>query len=93
VADELAADLRFYAAATQRLREAAKWLLAAAAGVGGVLVAGLQLGDLNQLSLQEWPRIIVALSGVVVALAGVGMVLTRATAVLTHDWVTSKGAR
>jgi hypothetical protein len=33
-----------YAAATENLRTATRWLLTAAAGTGAVLVAGVQLG-------------------------------------------------
>ena len=62
-------------------------LLVAAAGVGGVLVAGLELGSLGQLTFQQGPRIVVALIGLVVALAGVGAVIARAAALLTEDWV------
>jgi hypothetical protein len=85
VADELPADLHAYAAATQKLREAAKWLLAAAAGVGGLLLAGLQLGSVGDLPL---PRIVIALIALIMALAGVGMVIRCAGALLTQDWVT-----
>lgn len=79
---------RSYADATEKLRSAAKWLMAAAAGVGGVLVAGLQLGSLGELSLQHWPRLVVAVTGLVLSLAGVGMVIYRAAALLTEDWIT-----
>jgi hypothetical protein len=62
MADNLSADPHGYAAATQNVRESAKWLLAAAAGVGAVLIAGLGLGSLGDLTFQEWPRIVPDLS-------------------------------
>ena len=77
-----------YAAATDKLRDAAKWLLAAAAAVGGVLVAGLQLGSLGDLDLHQWGRLALALTGLILALIGVGMVIARAGALLTEDWIT-----
>lgn len=77
-----------YAAATDKLRDAAKWLLAAAAGVGGVLVAGLQLGSLGDLGVDQWERLTVALLGLLVALAGAGAVIARAGTLLTEDWIT-----
>jgi hypothetical protein len=86
VANDLSTDPHGYAAATQNVRESAKWLLAAAAGVGGVLIAGLGLGSLGDLTLREWPRIVVALIGLMLALAGVGAVITSAGTLLTQDW-------
>ncbi|MEU2258391.1 hypothetical protein ABZ540_35075 [Nocardia xishanensis] len=79
---------RSYADATEKLRSAAKWLIAAAAGVGGVLVAGLQLGSLGELALEQWPQLVVATAGIVLSLSGVGMVIHRAAALLTEDWIT-----
>lgn len=77
-----------YAAATESLRSATKWLLAAAAGVAGLLVAGLQLGSLGKLSFNDWPRLVVAVIGLIIALVAVGAVIWKATALLADEWIT-----
>lgn len=77
-----------YAAATENLRGAAKWLLAAAAGVAGLLVAGLQLGSLGHLTSNEVFRLVIALIGLTMALAGVALVVWRAGALLSDEWLT-----
>ncbi|AGL15313.1 hypothetical protein [Actinoplanes sp. N902-109] len=77
-----------YEAATQALRTATQWLIAAAAGVGGVLVAGLQLTGLGSLDDREFPRLAIALLGIVVALAAIGYMIRRASEILTIEWVT-----
>lgn len=77
-----------YAAATENLRGAAKWLLAAAAGVAGLLVAGLQLGSLGHLTSHEVFRLVIALVGLAMALAGVAFVVWRAGALLSDEWLT-----
>jgi hypothetical protein len=86
--DAATVAVRSFAGSTASLREAAKWLLAAAAGVGGVLVAGLQLSQLGALGADQWLRMVIALTGLALALAGVGWVITRAAALLTEDWIT-----
>ena len=86
--DEATVAVRSFAGSTASLREAAKWLLAAAAGVGGVLVAGLQLSKLGALGADQWLRMVIALSGLALALVGVGWVIARAAALLTEDWIT-----
>jgi hypothetical protein len=77
-----------YAAATESLRSATKWLMAAAAGVAGLLVAGLQLGSLGKLSSNDCPRLVVAIVGLIIALVAVGSVIRRAAALLTDKWIT-----
>lgn len=77
-----------YAAATESLRSATKWLLAAAAGVAGLLVAGLQLGSLGKLPPNDYLRLAVAVIGLIIALVAVGAVIWRATALLADDWIT-----
>jgi hypothetical protein len=77
-----------YAAATENLRGAAKWLLAAAAGIAGLLVAGLQLGSLGHLTSHEVSRLVIALIGLTVALMGVAFVVWRAGALLSDEWLT-----
>jgi hypothetical protein len=76
-----------FAAATETLRSTVRWLLTAAAGVGGILVAGLQLASLGSLSLTQW-RLWVAVGGVLACTAGVVLVMTRTSQILTDDWIT-----
>ncbi|GGQ87830.1 hypothetical protein [Couchioplanes azureus] len=77
-----------YLAATEALRATTRWLVTAAAGVGAVLVAGLQLTGLGSLGAQEMPRLVAAFGGLVVALTGVGYMVLRASQILTTEWVT-----
>jgi hypothetical protein len=77
-----------YASATETLRSAAKWLLAAVAAVGGALVAGLQLTNLGRLGSDELPRLILALVAVAAAAVAVGYMIREASGVLTSEWVT-----
>lgn len=77
-----------YAAATESLRAAAKWLLAAAAGVAGLLVAGLQLGSLGHLTSDDVIRLVIALLGLAIALVGVAVVIQSAGALLGDEWLT-----
>ncbi|OJF11915.1 hypothetical protein BG844_23575 [Couchioplanes caeruleus subsp. caeruleus] len=77
-----------YLAATEALRATTRWLVTAAAGVGAVLVAGLQLTGLGSLGSQEIPRLVAAFAGLVVALTGVGYMVLRASQILTTEWVT-----
>jgi hypothetical protein len=76
-----------YAAQLDVLRSTAKWLTAAFAGVGGTLVAGLQLTGMGELPVSSW-RFPVALVAVAVALASVGFMIRTASTVLTHEWLT-----
>ena len=77
-----------YVAMTESLRSAAKWLLAAAAGIAGLLVAGLQLGSLGDLAAGDLRRLCIALAGLFLALIGVGAVVWRAGALLSDEWIT-----
>jgi hypothetical protein len=77
-----------YAAAAESLRSATKWLLAAAAGVAALLVAGLQLGTLGKLSSHDWPRLVIAVISLIIALVAVGAVIWQATALLADEWIT-----
>ncbi|MFI6827455.1 hypothetical protein ACIBG5_10180 [Kribbella sp. NPDC050241] len=76
-----------FAAATETLRSTVKWLLAASAGVGGLLVAGLQLTSLGSLSLTAW-RLWVAVGGVLLAVGGVAYLILRTSQILTNEWIT-----
>jgi hypothetical protein len=76
-----------FAAATETLRSTARWLLTAAAGVGGLLIAGLQLTSLGSLSLTAW-RLWVGVGGVLLAVCGVAYLITRTSQILTNEWIT-----
>src|SRR6266550_4530887 len=76
-----------YAAQLETLRSAAKWLLAAAAGVGALLVAGLQLTGIGRLPLDSW-RLYAALGAAAVALSAIGYMIKAASTVLTQEWLT-----
>jgi hypothetical protein len=77
-----------YARATESLRAAAKWLLAALAAVGGVLLAGLQLTKLGSFQSADWPRLTVAIAAAVTALAAVGYMIALTSRIFTDEWVT-----
>ena len=76
-----------YAAQLDALRSVAKWLVAASAGVGALLVAGLSISRIGELSPSSW-RLYVAGFAAVLALATVGFMINEATIVLTHEWLT-----
>jgi hypothetical protein len=76
-----------YAAQLETLRSAAKWLLAAAAAVGALLVAGLQLTGIGRLPLTSW-RLYVALAAAVLTLSAIGYIVKAASNVLTQEWLT-----
>ena len=69
-----------YTSGANRLRETAKWLIAAFAAVGTILVAGSQLSDLG--SIQDG-RLLVAFGAAAVALAGVVLAIGATATVLT----------
>ncbi len=77
-----------YATATQALRTATRWLLTAAAGAGGALVAGLQLTNIGALGTDDWPRLVAALGGLATVLAAVGYMVARTSRLLTDEWIT-----
>ncbi len=68
------------------IRESAKWVLAAFAGIGAALVAGVQLGDLGNLGWE--PRLALALAGLGTALTGVTWVIFRAERIVSVDFLT-----
>lgn len=69
------------AAANQRIRDTAKWLIASAAGVGAALIAGSQLSSIGRLDATT-VRLWVAAGGVVLGLAGVVFAIAAAVRVL-----------
>jgi len=77
-----------YARATESLRAAAKWLLAALAAVGGILLASLQLTKLGSLGGADWPRLATAVTAAVLALAAVGYMIAATSRIFTDEWVT-----
>lgn len=76
-----------YAAQLDALRSAAKWLVAAFAGVGALMLGGLSLSDIGELSVTSW-RFCVAASAAVLALGTVGYMINETSGVLTHEWLT-----
>src|SRR3954454_10081241 len=77
-----------YISATESLRSTIRWLLTAAAGIGGGLVGGLQLTGLGSLGRNELLRLILAIAGLIIALMAVGYMILRASQILTDEWVT-----
>jgi hypothetical protein len=56
----------------ERVREAAKWLIGAFAAIGALLVAGIQLSDAGQLTLEDdKDRLIAAIAGLIFGFGGV----------------------
>lgn len=51
-------------------------------------MAGLQLSGLGSLTLDQWPRLALAVGSLLVALAGVGYMIWRTAALLTDEWIT-----
>ena len=74
-----------FASATESLRSTAKWLVAVAAGLGSILVAGVQLSDLGRLDVGY--RFAFAVVSMVGALVGVGAVAWLAQRVLVANSV------
>jgi hypothetical protein len=77
-----------YAAATENLRTATRWLLTAAAGAGAALVAGLQLTSIGSLGTSDWPRLAAAVGGLAGGLGAVGYMIFEASLLLTDKWIT-----
>jgi hypothetical protein len=75
-----------YAPQLESLRSSAKWLIAGSASIGLVLVGGLQLTALDELSLSSW-RPYAALVAILATLSSVAYVIKLASAVLTHEWL------
>lgn len=75
------------AAANQRIRDTAKWLIASAAAIGAALIAGSQLSSIGRLEA-GWPtteataRLWVATAGALAGLAAVVFAITAALRVL-----------
>jgi hypothetical protein len=76
-----------YAEQLETLRSAAKWLVAALAGIGALLVAGLQLAGISRLPATSW-RLYVALAAAGIALLSVGYMIKLASNLLTQEWLT-----
>lgn len=77
-----------FAAATQALRAATRWLLTAAAAVGGALVAGLQLTSIGSLGIADWPRLAAAIAAALAAFTAVGYIVSRTSRLLADEWIT-----
>jgi len=75
-----------YQQATESIRAAARWLLAAFAGVGGVLVAGVPLTDIGRIGVWTF-RFWLAVGAIVVALAAIGLMIRAVSKVFTARYV------
>jgi hypothetical protein len=76
-----------YRDATEAIRSAARWLVAAFAGVGGALLAGLPLSDLTQTdtaSSHFW----LAVAAVIVSLVVIGAMILAVSQVFTSRYPT-----
>lgn len=76
-----------YAAQLETIRSVAKWLIAAFAAVGALLVAGLSISGIGELSPSSW-RLYVAGSSAALALATIAFMIKEASDVLSHEWLT-----
>jgi hypothetical protein len=73
--------------ATNRIREAAKWLLAAFGAVGVVLVAGVALSDMSNVT-EDPGRLLGAGLSVAMAVLGVVVAILAAGSIVTKSFVT-----
>jgi hypothetical protein len=73
--------------ATEAVRQSARWIATAFAGVGALLVAGLQLRDVTRANLEP-TQLVVAGIALLVVLAGVSWVVYSASQVLTSYFST-----
>ncbi len=82
-APELTDPAAEIAAANQRLRDTAKWILTSFAAVGAILVGGLQLSNIGKLT-DETPdtRVLASLVGISVAALGVAIAIGFMSSVL-----------
>jgi hypothetical protein len=69
------------AAALEKMRTTTQWLMGALGAIGAALVAGIQLGSLGSLYVDDG-RLWLALGAFVLALVGVAVMLRKAAAVL-----------
>lgn len=81
-------SLADYAAATDHLRTATRWLLTAAAAAGAAMIAGLQLTSIGSLGFADWPRLLAAGAGLAAGLGAVGYMVFRTSRLLTDEWIT-----
>ena len=70
---------------TDAMRQSTRWIAGAFAGIGLVLVAGLQLGKLGELSLTDW-RLQLAMVAMAAALVLVGVVIWLGSRVLASRY-------
>ena len=75
------------ATASNTIRETAKWLIAAFAAIGVVLVAGSQLSSLGSIKSLS-PLLAIAISGVLLGLIGVGLAIWSAVGIMTPEHIT-----
>jgi hypothetical protein len=74
------------ARASDRIREAAKWLIVSFAAVGVTLYGGLQLASIGKLSTDQPGRLAAAGIGILLALAGLTIAIAAASSVVTKSY-------
>ncbi|MFE9837356.1 hypothetical protein ACFYP4_19840 [Streptomyces sp. NPDC005551] len=72
--------------ASDRIREAAKWLIVSFAAVGVTLFGGLQLANIGQLSADQPSRLIPAALGFLLGLVGLALAIYAASSVVTESY-------
>lgn len=75
------------AAAADRIRESAKWMLTSFAAVGVVFAAGLQLADLGELSTDEPGRLVAAGIGLLATVVSITVAVAAAGSVAATSHV------
>ena len=75
------------AKAADRIRASAQYLLGAFAAVGATLAAGLQLGDIGEVSTDDMARLLATVLGIVVAVLGLAFAIQATADVSTQSHV------
>lgn len=81
------------ARAAERIRASSQWLLGAFAAVGAVLAGGLQIADIGELTVDNLPRLILAIGGILVAVVGIISAIASAATVSTKSDVSLQWLR
>lgn len=75
-----------YQSAAENIRSAARWLVTAFAGVGGVLVAGVPLTDLG--NIKPWSgAFVAAVGGIIAALLAIAYMIFVVSRVFTAEFI------
>lgn len=71
--------------AAERIRGSAQWLLGAFAAVGALLAAGLQIGSIGELDIDDGARFWIAFAGIAIAVIGIVVAVAAAASVSTRS--------